>query len=425
MPAHSLFKYFGIIVLTSSVTLMSCTQTSISESPSSASNPTSFTPEKATIAESTDVETPHNEADPSGSPSSPDDSDVDALSTGQSTNSTDQEEVSNETISDSNSSESPVESEQESSTPFIAEDHLDSFLYQYYDLINQKNYQQAWTKLSSTLQEDSAYDSYVDWWSSMHRVDVHSINHVYAGETGGQAMVLVSYDKVQGPPAREVLIMEIGLPDSSDTAAAAAAEVASAEESSSEASQNDSPNDANHDAREWNIKAVKVAKSTFPTQTQNATPLTPTSSLVINGIGPIRVGMTLQEAANATGYPISTQGLYDSEDCDYYEAIGSPDGVSFMVSNGRIVRVDIDTKTITTSSGAGIGSSTEAIKALYPGKIKSSNHEYITGGHYLRFVPTDAADQEYRIVFETDASGKVTRFRSGFKDPVGYVEGCS
>ena len=170
---------------------------------------------------------------------------------------------------------------------------------------------------------------------------------------------------------------------------------------------------------------MAIADAVDPSNRDDYTPLTPTSSLVIDGIGSIRVGMTLQEAANATGLTMATRGTYGHESCDYYEAIGSPSGISFMVSYGRIVRVDIDNPAIKTPSGAGIGTSLDQIKALYPGKIKESDHQYVTGGKYLRFVPEDAADQKYRILFETDEEGQVTRFRSGFEDEVGYVEGCS
>ncbi|NEP46178.1 MAG: hypothetical protein F6K35_46085 [Okeania sp. SIO2H7] len=255
------------------------------------------------------------------------------------------------------------------------------------------------------MQTNRSYESYVEWWDSIRRVDVHSINHLYADEWGGEVMVLVSYDKGNNVITKEVLAMSIGnvSPDLDPS-----------EEDQSDPSNGD-----------WAIRSVDVAQSLFPTQTQDATPITPTSALVINGIGPIRVGMTLQEAANATGFPLATRGVYGSDACDYYEALGSPSGISFMVSYDRIVRVDIDTNTIKTPSGAGIGSSADEIKALYPGKIQESGHQYVPGGQYLRFVPTDAEDQTYRILFETDEDGNVTRFRSGFTEEVGYVEGCS
>ena len=407
----SLYKYCGLVLVLGCFALGGCT---------TASSDPAFSPSSETTLDAQSESTDSDSSVAANSVAEPDatldetsaepDDDTSELTSSASKTETkvDPEDESDtkadtatESDTDTEADTEPegVDATPESSPHFIAEDHLDSFLYQYYDLINQRQYQQAWAKLNPEMQADSSYDSYVDWWNSIRRVDVQSINHVYAGTDGGEVMVLVSYDKGTSPAAREVLVMSIG---------------SSPSESVEDRSQGD-----------WQIRSVDVAETVSPTQTQDATPLLPTSSLVINGIGPIRVGMTLQEAANATGLPMATRGLYGRDECEYYEAIGSPNGISFMVSNSRIVRVDINTAEITTLSGAGIDSSVEEIKALYPGKIEESAHKYVTGGQYLRFVPTDASDQKYRILFETDENGKVTQFRSGFAEEVGYVEGCS
>ena len=74
-----------------------------------------------------------------------------------------------------------------------------------------------------------------------------------------------------------------------------------------------------------------------------------------------------------------------------------------MVIGGQIARVDIyGNSRITTVRGAKIGDSEDRIKSLYPGQIRVTPHEYVRGGHYLTFVPRDASDRQYRLVFETD-----------------------
>lgn len=45
-------------------------------------------------------------------------------------------------------------------------------------------------------------------------------------------------------------------------------------------------------------------------------------------------------------------------------------------------------------------------------------------GKYLTFVPKDATDKNYRLIFET-SKNRVTRFRSGKLPEVEYIEGCS
>ena len=50
-------------------------------------------------------------------------------------------------------------------------------------------------------------------------------------------------------------------------------------------------------------------------------------------------------------------------------------------------------------------------------------HKYVEGGQYLS-VDADA-EAPSKLVFETDASGNVTRWRVGLLPQANYVEGCS
>jgi hypothetical protein len=154
--------------------------------------------------------------------------------------------------------------------------------------------------------------------------------------------------------------------------------------------------------------------------------LTDQSKLVINGIHPIRIGMTMKEATQAAGLPAKSEGTHPTnQSCAFYQFVGGAQGLSLMTIDNRIVRIDIgQDSAITTRSGAGIGSTEDQIKALYPGQIKVTPHPY-RGGHYLTFVPKSAADSNYRLIFETDRQGKVTAFRSGRLPEVGWIEGCS
>jgi hypothetical protein len=140
------------------------------------------------------------------------------------------------------------------------------------------------------------------------------------------------------------------------------------------------------------------------------------------GIGPVRAGMTVAEAGTALGAPLTVTG--DAKECAYARAAKAPEGVSFMVVDNHIARVDvIRTKSVATVEGARIGSSEARIDSLYQGRVMVQPHKY-TDGHYLVVGSGAGSDTTNRIVFETD--GKVvTLFRSGRMPEVGWVEGCS
>lgn len=156
------------------------------------------------------------------------------------------------------------------------------------------------------------------------------------------------------------------------------------------------------------------------------TTLNEQAKVTIDGIGPVRVGMTLQEAVNSANTSLTLKpGAGVGDNCGYANPETGPQGLEFMVTEGRITRVDIlSNQKITTLSGAKIGDSEARIKAIYPQQLRVSTHAYVPKGHYLTFVPKDAADQKYRLIFETDGQ-KVTRFRAGQLPEVEFIEGCA
>lgn len=138
------------------------------------------------------------------------------------------------------------------------------------------------------------------------------------------------------------------------------------------------------------------------------------------GIGPVRVGMTVAEAAAALG---AATAQADTQDCAYVGLAGLPAGVSLMTEQGRIVRVDADDSSrVATARGAKVGWTEAQVLAAYPG-ARVEPHKY-EDGHYVIAIPGAPADTTHRIVFET-AGGTVTRFRGGQTPQVEYVEGCS
>jgi hypothetical protein len=139
------------------------------------------------------------------------------------------------------------------------------------------------------------------------------------------------------------------------------------------------------------------------------------------GIGPVRAGMTLDEANAKIANILETVGPLQPA-CDFVAPANHKPDVLLMVVNGHVRRIDIRDSTIKTENGARIGISEDSLLALYAGRFAIGAHKY-TGGHYVVVQPANPRDS-FRIVFET-GEGKVTTFRSGLEPQVEWVEGCS
>ena len=167
---------------------------------------------------------------------------------------------------------------------------------------------------------------------------------------------------------------------------------------------------------------------TAPPTTAAPERLTPDSRLRLDGLGPVRVGMTLAEASAAAGVPIRLHpGESGGLDCTYAYSVGAVDEVGFMVVAGRIVRIDVGHRPpdrVKTLSGIGKGSTEAEVMKTYPGRIKVEPHPYVRGAHNLVYVPNDAAYRTFSMIFES-VDGRVTAFRSGFAEQVSWTEGCS
>jgi len=170
-------------------------------------------------------------------------------------------------------------------------------------------------------------------------------------------------------------------------------------------------------------QAARPSNQTTPPATQPAPADTSSSQdMTVNeyGIGNIHAGMTVAQAAQANGGGIAPP-RGGSSGCGYATLYKAPPGLAMMVENGKIARIEVRSGRTPTSLGARIGDSEARIKSLYTGRVASTPHKYLPGGHYLTVTPADGSAN--RIVFETD--GKVvTEFRSGALPAVEYVERC-
>ncbi len=157
---------------------------------------------------------------------------------------------------------------------------------------------------------------------------------------------------------------------------------------------------------------------------QAASSFSTESKTSLRGVGPIRIGMTLEQAREVLGELHSDlEATADPKACYYVVPVHGPEGISIMVSQDRIARIDIVSTAFSTISGARVGDPEKRVLSLYRSRLKVASHQYDENGHYLIFTPKDQSDKNYRLIFETD--GKVvTSFRVGRVPEIEWVEGC-
>ena len=154
-----------------------------------------------------------------------------------------------------------------------------------------------------------------------------------------------------------------------------------------------------------------------------AAPATPASPARYDGYGDLRFGMSEAEATAAWDGVL--EGDAGSEEMCHYRFPASAHPLSwlaFMFEDGRFVRYDVGNDDEVAPGGGRRGMDAGEIRALYPDRVQASPHKYVAGGKYLRVA---APGGDGFLVFETDASGKVTAWRAGLAPQVDYIERCS
>ncbi|WP_419849002.1 hypothetical protein [Candidatus Poriferisocius sp.] len=145
--------------------------------------------------------------------------------------------------------------------------------------------------------------------------------------------------------------------------------------------------------------------------------------LTTAGLGSLFFGMNPDVAAEAVS-TIWTGGTEDGTPrCYLLAPANGPDGVVFTVFNSSIERADITNPSITTRSGAGVGSTEAQLHELFGERLVVS--PYADGsGNSIQYVPVDEPDVDYRVIFETDGTS-VTSMRAGRLPTVAPAEPCT
>jgi hypothetical protein len=170
--------------------------------------------------------------------------------------------------------------------------------------------------------------------------------------------------------------------------------------------------------------SVPVATTAVPgTVTSLGKPtLTDASTISTVGLDTVHFGMSVPEAEKAAGSKLVGDSA-KTPSCWSATLEAGPDGVSFLVSDSHIERVDITGGKISTRSKVHVGSTVAEVRAAYPGQIEDQPRPDGQPGTALVFVPKDDADAKFRLVFMTDGA-TVQLYRAGRVPQVLAATGC-
>lgn len=144
--------------------------------------------------------------------------------------------------------------------------------------------------------------------------------------------------------------------------------------------------------------------------------------LTMQGLGALRIGMP--EAQFKTLGLTALDKFPPTDDPDSHACnqvtLKENSNIGLMFENRILTRIEIYGGKLKSLSGIGVGSSESEAQAVYGKGLLVEPHEYDPTGRYLKLFSSDG---KYAMTFETDGR-KITEFRSGFKDPAQYVEGC-
>ena len=141
-----------------------------------------------------------------------------------------------------------------------------------------------------------------------------------------------------------------------------------------------------------------------------------------DGYGDLRFGMDEPSFAKAWQGELRRLGPPGAT-CFYQTPkwVKTPADFAFMFEGGRFVRYDVGTAKETAPGGGKVGMDAARVRALYGARVSELPHKYVPGARVLRVAVPQATGV---LVFETDAQGRVTRWRVGVPPQIDYVEGC-
>jgi hypothetical protein len=168
--------------------------------------------------------------------------------------------------------------------------------------------------------------------------------------------------------------------------------------------------------------------------------LTANSPVKLTSVGPVVVGMTLDQVAAAAGVALTRQPDFDQamaeKKCAYVSPAtipgyspppdsGNKSPLAFMIVDGKLARIDILGGDFATDKGIKVGSAESAVTDAYGGGSPLPPRAFVGPPYrYLTASPRDEEDRGYKMVFESDGA-KVVNYRVGKEPEVENRQGCT
>lgn len=143
--------------------------------------------------------------------------------------------------------------------------------------------------------------------------------------------------------------------------------------------------------------------------------------ITVNGMGPLKLDMSRDEAAKAIGMPIP--GKEGRRVCTDFSVQGGPEGLLLRFTSDRLVAIYVirPATTISTRSGIHIGSARDDVLDTYAGEISTTTPDY--GGEELVFAPS-APEFAGKVIRFGMSDGAVETFIAGERDWAVFAPSC-
>jgi hypothetical protein len=157
----------------------------------------------------------------------------------------------------------------------------------------------------------------------------------------------------------------------------------------------------------------------------------------MEGIGPVKIGMTVKEAEDALGAKLDPISPEFYKECWVTSRSDKKDRViQYRVENENIAAIDVYPRAaetfplpipaIMTEKGIGVGSTEEEIKRAYGKSAKKDRAPYFdeTDKDPEYWIHVDNPDKKLGMIFDV-RYGRVLSFSVGTLEAINRIEGCT